>query len=613
MSTAKTCRSRRRRILAAEDSRIQGRLIERLLSAGGWEVRLAADGGQALEAAREALPDMVISDLVMPVLDGFALCRALRALPGAEDLPILLLSTLANPEDILKGLAAGATDYLIKPYDEAMLLAKVETLMDARHPAPADPPPAPGAAVPFDYGGEQFLIPFDAQSTLRLLTSTYEHAVRQNSALIAAQEDARIANRELTDKVDALARSEQRYRNLVEGTDSGFLRIGPDERFLEVNPAFCAMLRSSRERLLDLNGVGELFAAEQQYRDLLARLAADGRVKGYSCQLLAADDTEVIVEINARRVQDPDGDYWEAFVADVTERVRMENALAASEERFRSMVQLVPDVIFRVDENGVVELVNRAVRQFGYQPADLVGQHISRILCPGEAERLERAVVRARSPADASSADLDHPDATDPGANPGQAIEVRIAPNGADGCGLDPVSGEDVAVVCEVNLAGMYLRHVGGGRTEFLGVVGVIRDITERKRAQRRIEELNRSLERKVEERTRELHNANVQLERSLRQLYATEEHLIQGEKLSAIGTMVGGVVHEINNPLMGALNYVQYAIENTEDARLRGLLRKAEGRVRQVSELAHAMLGYLRQGTAGWSPWRRRRWWRRP
>ncbi|MGB5735820.1 MAG: ATP-binding protein [Thiohalocapsa sp.] len=110
----------------------------------------------------------------------------------------------------------------------------------------------------------------------------------------------------------------------------------------------------------------------------------------------------------------------------------------------------------------------------------------------------------------------------------------------------------------------------------------------------------NQELEARVAARTAELSQANEQLEQSLKLLYSTEEQLIQSEKLTAVGTMVGGIVHEINNPIMGAMNYVQYAIENTKDDDLRVILNKAEARIQQVTKLVDSMLHYVRRDDAG-------------
>jgi signal transduction histidine kinase len=92
-----------------------------------YEVRTAPDGLAALEAIRAAVPDVVLSDVMMPRLDGFGLIRALREDPGTASLPVLLLSARAGEEASIEGLGSGADDYLVKPFSAGELLARVRT------------------------------------------------------------------------------------------------------------------------------------------------------------------------------------------------------------------------------------------------------------------------------------------------------------------------------------------------------------------------------------------------------------------------------------------------------------------------------------------------------
>ena len=98
--------------------------VRRLLSQH-WEVVAVADGLKALEVACERVPDLVLADVMMPGLDGFALLRALRADPRTATLPVILLSARAGEESRVEGLEAGADDYLVKPFSAKELLARV--------------------------------------------------------------------------------------------------------------------------------------------------------------------------------------------------------------------------------------------------------------------------------------------------------------------------------------------------------------------------------------------------------------------------------------------------------------------------------------------------------
>lgn len=114
----------RRRVLLADDNSDLRGYIARLLSKAGYEVETAADGEAALSAARARKPDLLITDVMMPRLDGFGLLKAVREDSSIRDLPIIMLSARAGEEAKVEGLDAGADDYLTKPFSARELLAR---------------------------------------------------------------------------------------------------------------------------------------------------------------------------------------------------------------------------------------------------------------------------------------------------------------------------------------------------------------------------------------------------------------------------------------------------------------------------------------------------------
>jgi len=115
----------RGRILIADDNADMRDYVTRLLRARGWHIHAVADGQTALDAVRRESPDLVLADVMMPGLDGFALLRKLRADPATADIPCILLSARAGEEARVEGLSAGANDYLVKPFSARELVARV--------------------------------------------------------------------------------------------------------------------------------------------------------------------------------------------------------------------------------------------------------------------------------------------------------------------------------------------------------------------------------------------------------------------------------------------------------------------------------------------------------
>lgn len=116
----------RAHVLVAEDDAMQAELIRRSLLSEGHTVTVVHDGAAALDAARRLRPDLVVLDLMLPVLDGFDVCRTLR---GDGDTPVLMLTARTAEDDVLRGLDLGADDYMTKPYSPRELMARVRTLL----------------------------------------------------------------------------------------------------------------------------------------------------------------------------------------------------------------------------------------------------------------------------------------------------------------------------------------------------------------------------------------------------------------------------------------------------------------------------------------------------
>lgn len=118
-----------KRILVVEDNPANRELLRELLSAWGYEVVEAVDGGQALEKVRSASPDLVLLDIGMPVLDGFAVVRELRKDPHFLTLPVVAVSAYAMRGDQEKALQAGFNAYLTKPIDAAALKKQIDLIL----------------------------------------------------------------------------------------------------------------------------------------------------------------------------------------------------------------------------------------------------------------------------------------------------------------------------------------------------------------------------------------------------------------------------------------------------------------------------------------------------
>ncbi len=120
------------RILVVEDDIMQRLLLCSILKTQGYDVFEAEDGQHALEQINEITPDLIISDILMPRMDGFELCRTIHANPATRTIPIILVTALDTKEDILKGIDAGANEFLTKPIEPRELSLRVRNAIRSR-------------------------------------------------------------------------------------------------------------------------------------------------------------------------------------------------------------------------------------------------------------------------------------------------------------------------------------------------------------------------------------------------------------------------------------------------------------------------------------------------
>ncbi len=117
------------RILIVDDNETNRDILMARLGPQGYELRQAADGEEALAAARELLPDLILLDIMMPKIDGIEVCRRIKNDATMPFTPIILCTAKADTKDVVSGLEAGADEYLTKPIDQMALVARVKSVL----------------------------------------------------------------------------------------------------------------------------------------------------------------------------------------------------------------------------------------------------------------------------------------------------------------------------------------------------------------------------------------------------------------------------------------------------------------------------------------------------
>ncbi|HUF81639.1 MAG TPA: GAF domain-containing protein, partial [Burkholderiales bacterium] len=171
-------------ILIVEDSATQREQLQHLLEERGYAVASAANGREALESARRRRPTLIITDIVMPELDGYGLCRALRRDESLKEIPVVLLTSLSDARDVIFGLECGADNFIRKPYQGDYLLQRIDYLLmnlELRRNQKMR------MGIEISLGGQRHFITAERQQILDLLISTYEQATLINKELAARE------------------------------------------------------------------------------------------------------------------------------------------------------------------------------------------------------------------------------------------------------------------------------------------------------------------------------------------------------------------------------------------------------------------------------------------
>ncbi|MEP6990540.1 MAG: ATP-binding protein, partial [bacterium] len=237
------------RIILADDNADARDYVGRLLRGHGWDVYACADGARALSAARADPPDLVLSDVMMPVLDGFGLLRALRADPRTSGIPVILLSARAGEESRIEGMESGADDYLVKPFSARELLTRVGahlSLTKARERANSEVQRAHAAL----------------QRTHDLLL--HQAVATENALASARMERARLT--ELFRHAPAFIAILRGPDHVFEMVNDGYARLGGDRKLIGLTVRDAIPEAESQGFVTLLDGVlatGEAFVGEE--------------------------------------------------------------------------------------------------------------------------------------------------------------------------------------------------------------------------------------------------------------------------------------------------------------------------------------------------------------
>lgn len=322
---------RRHKVLLVEDSMVEAELLRRTLVGGGYQVRVAYDGREGYAAACADAPDLIVSDIRMPQLNGYELCRAVKTNPALAHVPIILLSVLSEPDDIIQAVNSGADGYSIKPYTAASLLGRVQSLLAK----PSSGGNGVREPMEIEYQGCVHRIESTPQQVLNLLLSVYENTLMQNRELRATQTQLSLLNELLEEKVRErtaeLEESEARYRAAFEQAAVGIAHVGIEGRWMRLNQRLCDIVGGCYSRMLERSLLEFTHPAEVADTVAAMRRILEGQAENdLSQKRFILDSGENIwVYQTLALVRRPDGspDYFIVVIEDINEQKAAEAAV----------------------------------------------------------------------------------------------------------------------------------------------------------------------------------------------------------------------------------------------------------------------------------------------
>lgn len=436
------------RVLIVDDHHQNRYLLRALFLGHGFAVTEAAHGADALALARQSRPDLVVTDLLMPVMDGYTLLRQWRADPELRQIPfVVYTATYTEPRDERLALALGADAFIIKPAEPEVLLARVKEVLAAARLG------ALPAHAPDQEGDDDLLVEYNA-----VLVRKLEQKAHQ----------LELANRELREEIaerkraDATLReSEAQYRMLFHSiTNPLFVYDRESLAYLAVNDAAVAHYGYSREEFLTMT-IKDIRPAEDvpSLLELLAAAGTNMERRGV-WRHRKKDGSIIEVDISAYGLDYAGRPACLVEARDVTEQRRAEAEAARTTELLRMVSDGAPDAVFVKDRDGKYLLFNKAASRLVGKPVDeVLGRDDTALFGPEDAREImtsDRMVMESDQV---------------------QTVEESL----------------DTAVGPRTFQAIKVPNHDGAGNV--IGLIGISRDITDRRRTEETLRLRDRAIQ----------------------------------------------------------------------------------------------------------------------
>lgn len=334
-------------IIIAEDSPTQAENLKYILEKNGYKVEHGINGQETLKLVKRDRPLLIVADILMPVMNGYELCRRIKADENLRDVPVILLTSLTEAEDVLKGLECGADSYVMKPFNEQHLMSRIQSILASK--ASLGDEKVKQESIDVLFAGKKYFVNSTRFQILNMLLSTYEGAVQKTQKLTETQAALSTLRTSLEKKVEekteylqleikerqqvetAIQASEKKYRNLVENALVGVFSSTLEGRLFFVNEAFCTILQYDSVEELMSHTFQSLCNTPNDYIAFLKTLRKNRQVQNFEIELVSNPGQTKWVIVNVLLK----GEILSGMILDITERKKTEEKEKEYQEELR--------------------------------------------------------------------------------------------------------------------------------------------------------------------------------------------------------------------------------------------------------------------------------------
>lgn len=328
-------------VFAIDDSPLNLKILQRFLEKQGWKVFIAEDGLTAITEINQVQPDIIVLDIMMPGIDGFEVCRRLKAAPATAEIPIIFLSALTDQKSIVKGLELGAVDYIHKPFQQEEIITRLQLQLKLHQT-------------------NQALLQKNQQ-----LEEQIEKTARTQAALMQSEINFAVAFNQSPDPI------------FIYGRNSGCI--------MDVNQPFCQFFGLTKQELVGVSRQQFYFWVDEQQRQSFLRdlllWQKDGLVKFENREIEVYDQEKQVrtMLLSGEPMEFNRVDCLLFVMRDITERRKAEKQLKILSQACEQS----PASIVITDVQGNITYVNPKFEEIsGYKSAEVLGRN-PRILKSG--------------------------------------------------------------------------------------------------------------------------------------------------------------------------------------------------------------------------------------